>query len=122
MHNVDRAVHYVDAMVSANSVSLDTSILSSLLTTPHLHMLCHLGQPHTAHRPASHSQQVSWRNTTPVSGRAYGRFGLDNAFLGWVWRSVLVSSRVLSENSARAEGTELAAKNTRSMLRKEKIS
>jgi hypothetical protein len=55
-------------------------------------------------------------------GRAYGRFGLDNAFLGWVWRSVLVSSRVLSENSARAEGTELAAKNTRSMLRKEKIS
>jgi hypothetical protein len=52
MHDVDRAVHYVDAMVSANSVSLDTSILSSLLTTPHLHidMLCHLGQPHTAHR------------------------------------------------------------------------
>ena len=73
-------------------------------------------------RPASHSPQVSWTNTTPVSGRAYGRFGLDNAFLGWVWRSVLVSSRVLSENSARAEGTELAAKNTRSMLRKEKIS
>jgi hypothetical protein len=47
---VDHVVHYVDAMVSTNSVSLDTSILSSLLTTPHLHVLRHLGQPHTAHR------------------------------------------------------------------------
>ena len=104
MHDVDHAVHCVDAMVSTNSVSLDTAILSSLLTTASLARA-------VSPRPASHSPQVSWRNTTPASGRAYGRFGLDNAFLGWVWRSVLVSSRVLSENSARAEGTELA-KNT----------
>jgi len=78
MHDVDRAVHYVDAMVSTNSVSLDTSILSSLLTTPHLHVLCHLGQPHTAHRwvgetlhPSVAGHTVGWGWTM----RFWGGYG-----------------------------------------------
>ena len=68
MHDVDRAVHYVDAMVSANSVSLDTSILSSLLTTPHL-SLAHAVSP----RPASHSPQASLTQPTGELEKHYTR-------------------------------------------------